>query len=881
MKNTGCKYLPVILLLFLIFNIDVTAQTAGKLAGKVTDETGQPLIGATVLVEGTNKGAVTDIDGYYTVLNLRAGTYTVEFRYTGYQTKKVSEVVISTDQTTKIDAQLQSTAFTTETVVVTADKPLVEFNQTSSVVNVSKDEIELLPVQDLSQIVNLQAGVVEGHFRGGRLGEVQYQVDGVSINNPFNNAATLLLDKSVLQEVQVISGTFDAKYGQAMSGVVNAVLRSGSDRFEFSGEFFGGSYFTTDNQRYPNVDKFRPLGIQNYQLTLSGPTGLPQTTFLVSGRRYHGDGYFYGTRRFQPTDKNDLENQVYNPTGDNELVPMNTSREWSGQFKLANTSLKNINISYQAIMNSIEAYYYNYGLRLNPDGNKPSNTLSLSHGIDFTHTLSSDMFYKVSVRQNYFDYTSYKYESVFDPGYIAAGEFKSDANYELGAIIQGVDLGRYLQKTNSIIAKADFTWQVNRSNLVEAGFEGQISDISFGSPGFLQPVVVNGVLTLVAKDKPTLITDPRVDQYFPKQYALYVQDRVELGDLVVRAGLRAEYYDANSVVPSDLGNPANSIPGAPTSVLNPTKVKFAVAPRLGFSFPLTAMSSVYFAYGHFYQMPGLSDLYSNSNYTILKDLQDGGISYGTMGNPDLKPQLTVQYEGGLKQAFNEIFGGELTVFYKDIRDLLGAEFVSTYAAASYPRLTNIDFGSVYGFTLSFEMRRMGPLTASLDYTMQYARGNASDPYETANRAAAGKDPRPRDIPFSWDQRHTLNFSTIWQIPNDYSVSVILRFGSGMPYTPAIGTGFNADLESNSGRKDGYVLLDLRAEKFFELSFVNLSIFARVTNLLNTHFVNGFVFANTGSPDYSVNMFADRAALLNPGRFYEPRKIEIGISFRSK
>ena len=97
MKNTGCKYLPVILLLFLIFNIDVTAQTAGKLAGKVTDETGQPLIGATVLVEGTNKGAVTDIDGYYTVLNLRAGTYTVEFRYTGYQTKKVSEVVISTE----------------------------------------------------------------------------------------------------------------------------------------------------------------------------------------------------------------------------------------------------------------------------------------------------------------------------------------------------------------------------------------------------------------------------------------------------------------------------------------------------------------------------------------------------------------------------------------------------------------------------------------------------------------------------------------------------------------------------------------------------------------------------------------------------------------
>lgn len=882
MKKTGYKFFPVILLIFMVLISGlVNAQTAGKLAGRVTDENGQPLIGANVIVEGTNKGAVTDYDGYYTILNLRAGTYSVEFRYTGFQSKKVEAIAVSTDQTTKIDVKLQSTSFTTETIVVTAEKPLVEFNQTSSVVNVSKDEIELLPVQDLGQIVNLQAGVVDGHFRGGRLGEVQYQVDGVSINNPFNNSATLLLDKSVLQEVQIISGTFDAKYGQAMSGVVNAVLRSGDDNFEWSGEFYGGSFYTTDNQRYPDADKLRPLGIQNYQLTLSGPTGLPQTTFLVSGRRYAGDGYLYGTRRFMPTDKNDLEAKIFRPSGDNELVPMNTTREWSGQFKLTNTSIKNMNLSYQAIMNSIEAYYYNFGLRLNPDGNKPNNTVSVSHGVDFTHTLSPEMFYKVSVRQNYFDYKSYKYESVFDPGYLAAGEFKSDNNYELGAIVQGVDLGRYIQKTNSIIAKADFTWQINRHNLLEAGVEGQISDIQFGSPGFLQMTIVNGVSTLVAKDQPVLITDPRINQYFPKQYALYLQDRIELGDLVVRAGLRAEYYDANAEVPSDLSNPANSISGAPKSVLKPTTVKFALAPRLGFSFPLTAMSSVYFAYGHFYQMPGLADLYSNSNYTILRDLQDGGISYGTMGNPDLRPQLTVQYEGGLKQAFSQVFGGELTVFYKDIRDLLGAEFISTYAAADYPRLTNIDFGSVYGFTLAFEMRKLGPVTASVDYTMQYARGNASDPYETANRAAAGKDPRPRDIPFGWDQRHTLNFTAVYLQPNDYTISAILRIGSGMPYTPAIGTGFNADLETNSGRKDGYAILDIRAEKYFELSFINLSVFARMTNVLGTNFVNGFVFANTGSPDYSVNSFADRAALLNPGRFYEPRKIEIGISFRSK
>ncbi|MDP3830272.1 MAG: hypothetical protein Q8Q47_03315, partial [Ignavibacteriaceae bacterium] len=156
---------------------------------------------------------------------------------------------------------------------------------------------------------------------------------------------------------------------------------------------------------------------------------------------------------------------IFSPTGDNEIVPMSTTREWSGQFKVTNASLSSVHLSYQAILNRIENKYYNFTLRLNPDGVKPNNTNSLTHGIDLTQTISNEMFYKISVRQNYFDYKSYMYESVFDPRYLDAGEFKSEANYEDGAVVQGVDLGRYLQKTNSFVAKGDFTWQLNRNNM--------------------------------------------------------------------------------------------------------------------------------------------------------------------------------------------------------------------------------------------------------------------------------------------------------------------------------------------------------------------------------------------------------------------------------
>ncbi len=874
-------YFRILALTLLIFVLtgQAFAQTSGKLSGRVTDNSGEALIGASIIVEGTKQGAVTDIDGYYSVLNLRAGTYSISVRSVGYQTKVVQNIKINADQTTKIDIVLSTEAIIGEQVTIVAQRPIVEFNQTSSVSTVSKEELEKLPVQGLNEIVNLQAGVVDGHFRGGRIGEVQYQVDGVTVNNPYNNASTLQLDRSVLQEVQVISGTFDAKYGQAMSGVVNAVLKTGSDKFEWSGEFFGGDYFTTDSKRYPDNKDFNPLTVQNYQLTLSGPTYLPQTTFFVSGRRYHNNGYLFGYRRFNPTDSSDFEKKVYNPTGDNNRIAMQTNNEWSGQFKITNQSLENIQISYQASYQYIERTSYDHSYRINPDGIRPNYTKSLTHGLQFTHTLSDKMFYKVDVRQNYFDYKDYKYESIYDPRYLEAGAPQSDANYEDGAIIQGVDLTRFKQQTNAIIVKGDYTWQVDRSNMVETGLEYQYAKMVFGTPGFLVSTFVNDKQILQPRE--SIPKTPGVQTYYPKQLAAYVQDRLEWGDLVVRAGVRFEYFDANAKVPSDYQNPANAISGAPTSTLVDTKVKHALAPRLGFSFPLTNTASIYFSYGHFYQMPGLGLLYDNADYSILNELQAGGISYGVMGNPDLKPEKTVQYECGLKQALTNYLGLELSFFYKDIRDLLGVNFQSTYTAAEYARFTNIDFGSAYGFTVSLSQRAFGPLSTSLDYTLQFAQGNSSDPQETANRASAGKDSRPRDIPFGWDQRHTLNATAILFEPDDYSISAIVKFGSGQPYTPEIGLGFGADLETNSGRKESFVLVDLRAEKFFSLGFMDLSVFARVFNLLNTHYVNGFVFSTTGSPDYSVNPVSDKVTLTNPGRFQEPRRIEIGISFRSK
>ena len=253
-----------------------------------------------------------------------------------------------------------------------------------------------------------------------------------------------------------------------------------------------------------------------------------------------------------------------------------------------------------------------------------------------------------------------------------------------------------------------------------------------------------------------------------------------------------------------------------------------------------------------------------------------------MGNPDIKPQKTVQYQFGYKQSITDDLGIDLTVFYKDIRDLLGIQFVSTYNDQEYARLSNADFGSARGFTVTVT-RRSGPfLSTSLNYTWQLAQGNSSDPRETVTRADAGEDPRPRTVPFDWDQRHTLILTVTAARADEFNASVILRAASGQPYTPKTEFSSVTSLEANSGRKPNVLVVDLRGEKRLRFLGLGANAFTRVFNVLDTRFDNGFVFDTSGSPYYSRFPYpgADFDALADPTRFFSPRRIELGLSVRS-
>jgi outer membrane receptor protein involved in Fe transport len=856
------------------------AGTTGKLSGRITDAKGQPLVGVSVAIPALRTGAATDADGRYTILNIPSGTYDVRVNLLGYGPVTTTGVAVSADLTARLDITLKESAVQLSEVVVKSTRPVVDINKTNSIANVTSAEIEKLPVQELQDVVNLQAGVVDGHFRGGRLGEVQYQVDGVSVNNIYDNKTSLRLDRSLLEEVQVISGTFDAEYGQAQSGVVNAVLKRGTDHFTWNLESFGGGFFVPNARTRRGTDEpFRPTGTQNYQASLSGPTPLARTVFLVNARRYVFDDYITAHRRFRPTDKADFENKSFRPTGDGSSEPLGLSREWSGVGKVSSRLLPNLEIGYQAIVNVVDAKRNDWAFRFNPDGQKRQHTFSIVHGIDLNHTLDKISFYTVSLRQNYFDYHDWAYPSAYDARYDSAGPPRGDPVYENGAYVQGVDFGRFKQNTNALVLKGSYVRQATTQSQLKAGGEFQLPRLEFGSPGTLVLAIKDGVEQVVRKldDPPDY---PGTRMYFPILAAAYAQDQIEWNDLTVRVGARFDLFKARSSLPSDLANPANAIQGAPPSVPRPTTTKSSLSPRLGVSWPIGPRSAAHFAYGHFTQFPALGEIFSNADYSKLARLQatpQSEAEMGVFGNPDIKPERTIQYEGGYKKAISENLGVDMTVFYKDIRNLLGVEFIETYNGAEYSRLTNIDFGSVLGFTLSFDLRPSGPFGMTLDYTWQDARGNSSDPRETATRATAGADPRPRQIPFNWDQRHTMNLTATLSKPDNYTLATIVRAGSGQPYTPAVDAGFGFGLEANSGRKPSSLVVDLRAEKSLPSPRLPLHLFLRVFNVFDARYNNGFVFATSGSPYYSRFPEADKAQLSDPTRFNAPRRIEIGVT----
>jgi len=273
----------------------------------------------------------------------------------------------------------------------------------------------------------------------------------------------------------------------------------------------------------------------------------------------------------------------------------------------------------------------------------------------------------------------------------------------------------------------------------------------------------------------------------------------------------------------------------------------------------------------------------------------------TVGETNLDPERTISYEIGLQQQLSENFAADLTVFYKDMRNLLGVEQITTADVISYRRYVNRDYGNSKGITLAIEKLRTGIISGGMDYTYQVAKGSASDPNYLAlmvvSERMSGSTVQYVErqiLPLDWDQRHTVNMTLTFSKPKNWAVSFIGSWGSGLPYTPS-------SLEErqlpesefkNSARRPIRWDLDMKAHKKFKFFGLNHKLFLRVYNVFD-HLNELAVHSVTGRATNIARRPTDLEILQqrldsggqftleeydrNPGWFSAPRKIQVGLA----
>ncbi len=435
----------------------VEAGTTGKIVGEVKDgATGEPIIGATVVIEGTSLGAAANVEGYYVILNIPPGEYTVSATSVGYTKQSVSNVVVQVDLTTTIDFPLSETVLQVgEEVVVTAYRPLVRKDLTSSESRVNAEQIKTLPVSEVQEVLSLQSGITLGadggiHIRGGRTSEVAYWVDGISVSDVYDGSQAVQVDNHSVQELQVISGTFNAEYGQAMSGIVNIVTKDGESSYHGSISAYAGDYLTSDSWAYDGrpirvdgtevpdldpsgtfyyLDDIDPIANKNIEGSLSGPIpGIPDLTFYASGRYFQTDGWLYGQNTFNPdgspatdTTGNVLEygeiqagdTTFFVPTvlafADNPAT-MNHRERISGQAKLTYQFSGSAKLSLSGLASTIEYSDYNHEYYLAPSGDVSKYDKGFTVAALWTHSLGSSAFYTINLSYFEKDFKEYLYE---------------------------------------------------------------------------------------------------------------------------------------------------------------------------------------------------------------------------------------------------------------------------------------------------------------------------------------------------------------------------------------------------------------------------------------------------------------------------------------
>lgn len=765
--------------------------TVGKIAGRVTDKTTrEALIGANVMIKGLTIGAATDVQGQYFILNVPPGTYTLAFSMLGYESVTNTGVTVIVDRTTTINLALTPALIEGEEVNIVAERPVVDKDLTASEQIVASGVIEKSGARTIKDVLETQPGNfsdnsmlawqrgrTRSYVRGSSAVQAVYMIDNISVNSGLVSDNYSGFNTSTIEQISVLTGGYNAEYGEGRSEVVNIVTKEAPSgihgtfvsRVRPAGVYhFGRNMYSKDNNDYastnlnywtaqsqdansrfsglnpdslltawrkqitPNdtLGKYADRAEYEVEGTLLGSV-TEQLSFLFSGRYKKGVGVFpqaipynpeyniqgYINYKFSP----DFRLRVGGFVGGYESADYTSTNLNTSEYGQESGWLAPMRIDEQFARAKFSLFGAPY--RQWPELRQWSQLYG-----KVTHVLNTQSFYEVTL------------------SYLKDKLDRSDRDHRIPDTLWLPDVvsmhPRYTLQSyyhtwtksfsQSYQVKAEYTNQITQTHNIKTGFALKLYDFNYEN--------------FAASSGAGRNNDMNVFDGNPYEGNVYLQDKIETPGFIVNVGIRGDFFNQNRDAPKNRYDPLafevatpGHDPGAPLGIpgtpeREPTKLQIAIAPRIGISHPMSENSVLHFVYGHFYQRPSWTKMFGFPfvNYTQIMDSVLNPYAkqttymdewQGYYGNPELGYERTIQYELGVDYNIADILKVDITGYYKDgslESNVITGVYASTHTSTKALMVSNSGYSDARGIETKIDSRFDGMFNFGLSHEVYWS-----------------------------------------------------------------------------------------------------------------------------------------------------------------
>ena len=740
-------------LILTILFLPLQAHAAGGLKGSVTDKTdGEPVIGASVMLENTTLGAASDFDGNYAIQNIPAGTYNLKITGIGYA-QQTKNITIADGQTVTLNLQLGQTTIMASEVIIGAalyEQDRLDVPVTTSVV--TTEEIREEPNPSLDQVIENIPGVnvtrssgysaatvqIRGSntFQGGGIGtRVNAFYDGFPINSPETGGIVWTnVNMNAADKVEVVKGAASTLYGSAaMGGVVN-VFGSLPDKFEVKGGASLGFYDATpDSDQSVYRDGYTPW-LWNTYIGIGDKTDKFNYSLLYT--HSEDDGY----RDNSQTQLNDIKFKARYDIDASQYLQL-TSYYNETEAGYVSTWPYNLELSpsFTTIYTPYPERAYDLADDVYTDDivKRKNMLVGLNYVNLLTDNLSLDSRVYYTRNEYRIDYNPTDTAQVY--GFSFPVPFPPFV-YTLN--VYDKDPGEYNEnKTDRYGAGLKLDWRASEQHRLLFGIDGNIVDLA--STQYRPDMPVPGELGDVQE----------------KNIALFVQDEFKMTDrLTALLSLRYDWsgIDADEVSYTDYTSEADT---TVTAAIENKSVD-AISPRLALNFKAADDLSFRASVGKSFRAPTLSERF----------VRDAGLFVGNP-NPALDKETMTGYEVGFFKNFGDKVSLDVAGYINDYDNLIESRNINPSGFPIIFLYENIAKARIWGIETSLNIRPTNTLNFGLGYSYMNAKDKSSD----GGALASSQNPEPDWL--AYRPEHTASVSATWHPTNRLALNTNGRYVS--------------------------------------------------------------------------------------------------------